>query len=318
MINRYRYPFRFYFFSALIPWFLWLIAAYLSHQPAAEKYSVYIGILSLAGLSGPLAVAFYYVAKDKVLRGDVSRRLLNVRSGKFGYLLASTLLMPSSILLAMAISLLFGYDIEQFTISGSATFSSALLPVWFILTIAPVLEELAWHSYGTDCLRQRFSLFTTSMIFAVYWALWHLPLAFIEGYYHSNLVIEGALHSINFLVSLFPFVLLMNWLYYKTGRNILVTVVLHLTANVFNEVFATHPDSKVIQTGLLLVLTGYLLFTQREFFFKKGHLTQVSRKTFIQSHQYDPHSDASKQVCSQSFCQILPGHSETIYFKRDI
>lgn len=271
MINHYRYPFRFYFFSAFIPWTLWFSAAYLSHQPGAEEYSAYIGFLGLAGLCGPLFVAAYYISKNKGLLADVAARFINVEHGAKRYLVASLLLMPASILLAMAISVLFGYDIGQFTISEQATFSSALFPVWFLLVIAPVLEELAWHSYGTDCLRQKLSLFTTSMIFAVYWGLWHLPLAFIEGYYHSNLVMEGALHSINFLVSLFPFVLLMNWLYYKTGRNILVAVVLHLGANVFNEIFATHPDSKVIQTGLLLVLSVYLLFTQREFFFNRGY-----------------------------------------------
>ena len=271
MINNYRYPFRFYFFSALIPWSLWLMAAYLSHQSGAEQYSGYIAALGLAGLCAPMLVATYFISKDKALLGDVARRIFNVHSGEKRYLLASFLLMPASILLAMALSLLLGYDVGQFAITGQTSFSSALFSVWFLLVFAPVVEELAWHSYGTDCLRQKFSLFTTSMIFAVYWGLWHLPLAFIEGYYHSNLVVEGALHSINFLLSLFPFVLLMNWLYYKTGRNILVPVVLHLTANVFNEIFATHPDSKVIQTGLLLMLTVYLLYTQRELFFNKGY-----------------------------------------------
>jgi len=271
MIANYRYPFRFYLLSALIPWALWLVAAYLSHQIDAEESSGYIGALGLAGLCGPLFVAAFYISKDKDLLGDVARRFLNVRTGGKRYLIVSLLLMPASIILAMAISLLFGYDVGQFTVTGQASFSSELFPVWFLLIIAPVLEELAWHSYGTDCLRQRFTLFTTSMIFAVYWALWHIPLAFIQGYYHSNLVAEGALHSLNFLISLFPFVLLMNWLYYKTDRNILVAVVLHLTANVFNEIFAADPDSKVIQTGLLLVLSAYLLFTQRKLFFTKDH-----------------------------------------------
>ncbi len=279
MLNSYRYPFRFYLLSAIIPWVLWMAAAYLSHLPGAEEYSKTIGALGLAGLCGPLFVAVWYISTDKALRGDVARRFLNVRSGEKRYLFAAVLLMPTSILLAMAISLLFGYDVGQFAITGQATFSSALFPVWFILTIAPVLEELAWHSYGTDCLRQRFTLFTTSMIFAVYWALWHVPLAFIQGYYHSNLVVEGALHSLNFLISLFPFVLLMNWLYYKTGRNILVAVVIHLTANIFNEIFATHPDSKVIQTGLLLVLSVYLLVTQRELFFNKDYPHQALTPT---------------------------------------
>ena len=230
--------------------------------------------MGLAGLCSPLFIAAYYISKDRVLLDDVARRFFNVHSGSKRYLIASLILMPASILLAMAISLLLGYDAGQFAITGQTTFSSTLLPVWFLLVFAPVVEELAWHSYGTDCLRQKFSLFTTSMIFAVYWGLWHVPLAFIDGYYHSNLVVEGALHSINFLVSLFPFVLLMNWLYYKTGRNILVAVVLHLTANVFNEIFATHPDSKVIQTGLLLALSIYLLYSQRDLFFNKDYPNQ--------------------------------------------
>jgi len=286
MINNYRYPFRFYILSAIIPWSLWLMAAYLSHQPDAEGYRGYIGALGLAGLCGPLFIAAYYISKDKVLMGDVVGRFLNVRTGEKRYILASLLLMPASILLAMGISLLFGYDVGQFAITGQASFSSALFPVWFLLVIAPVLEELAWHSYGTDCLRQRFSLFTTSMIFAVYWALWHIPLAFIQGYYHSNLVVEGVLYSLNFLISLFPFVLLMNWLYYKTGRNILVAVVLHLTANVFNEIFMTHPDSKVIQTGLLLVLSVYLLFTQRGLFFNKDYSRQSLRINSEQTQSF--------------------------------
>ncbi|MBF0194925.1 MAG: CPBP family intramembrane metalloprotease [Magnetococcales bacterium] len=275
MIDSYRNPLRFFFFCAFIPWSLWLIAAYLSHQPDAEQYGVFISSLGLIGLGSPLFVATYYISKDKHLLKDVAGRFINYNSGNRRYLLASLILMPATIILAMAISLLFGYDPRQFVITGEATFSSALFPVWFLLIIAPVLEELAWHSYGTDCLRQKFTLFTTSMIFAVYWALWHIPLAFIQGYYHSNLVEEGVLHSLNFLVSLFPFVLLMNWIYYKTDRNILATVFLHLTANIFNEIFATHPDSKVIQTGLLLVLTIYLLFTERDLFFKQQYPAPV-------------------------------------------
>ncbi len=284
MIQNYRYPFRFFFLSALIPWVLWLLAAYLSHLSDDVNYDLIISVLGLTGLCGPLFVAVYYIGKDRVLQKDVVSRLKNIRSGDKRYFLASLVLMPASILLAMAISLLFGYDVGQFVITGEASFSSALFPVWFLLVIAPVLEELGWHSYGTDCLRQKYSLFTTSMIFAVYWAIWHIPLAFIDGYYHSNMVLEGMLYSINFLVSLFPFVILMNWIYYKTDRNILVTVVFHLTANVFNEVFATHPDSKVIQTGLLLVLSIYLLTSQRELFFNKVY-SRTSVRTTPQNAQ---------------------------------
>jgi membrane protease YdiL (CAAX protease family) len=268
MIERYRHPFRFYFFSAAIPWALWLTAAWLSHRPGAAP-GAYVSSLGLAGLCAPVLVAAWYAWKDNTL-ADMAGRVFNFRAAPPVYFFLALLLMPASIVLAMAVSLLFGYDASQFSITSHATFSSGVLPVWFILIIAPVLEELAWHTYGTDALRQRFNLFNTSMIFAVYWALWHVPLAMIKGYYHANLVVEGALYGINFLVSIFPFVLLMNWLYYRTGRNILVAIVLHLGANVFNEIFSTHPDSKVIQTGLLLALCVAVIVRERKMFFQQA------------------------------------------------
>ena len=60
----------------------------------------------------------------------------------------------------------------------------------------------------------------------------------------------------------------MNWLYFKTGRNIIVAIVFHITAGFFNEVFLTHPMSKVIQTVLLLILSIVIVIKNRAFFFK--------------------------------------------------
>ncbi len=61
----------------------------------------------------------------------------------------------------------------------------------------------------------------------------------------------------------------MNWLYYKTNRNILITIVFHLSANISNEIFATHPDSKVIQTVILTLITITVLVKDKDLFFKK-------------------------------------------------
>ena len=64
--------------------------------------------------------------------------------------------------------------------------------------------------------------------------------------------------------------IIMNWLYYKNNRNIFVPVVFHLCANVANEIFATHPDSKIIQTGMLAIFAGYILWSERKMFFEKN------------------------------------------------
>ncbi|MGI6421151.1 MAG: CPBP family intramembrane glutamic endopeptidase [Syntrophomonadaceae bacterium] len=269
-IDKYQHPFRFYSLSIIIPWICWFVAAYLSHLTPSN--SIYISIASLLGIIGlvsPMVIAFSMMLPDPELRSDLFNRLFTFKKIKPIYLLATFFLMLASILLAQGISLLFGYSAEQFNLSHGFSFTAGLFPAWFMLFLAPILEELAWHTYGTDCLRQRFSLFKASLIFAIFFAFWHLPLSFIKDYYQANLAEEGLIHSLNFGVSLIPYVLLMNWLYYKTNRNILVVIVFHISAGFFNEIFSTHPDSKIIQTVLLLVLTIFLLIKDRDFFFQR-------------------------------------------------
>jgi membrane protease YdiL (CAAX protease family) len=267
-IQHYKHPYLFYFFATLIPWGLWLIVAIISHS-ALYGYDTLSASLSIAGLLAPLLLAFTFIFPNTILRKDFLGRIVSLKKVNLTYLYISFLLMPFSIILAQLVSLFFGYSAEQFQLSGSYSFSSGIFPVWFILIFAPIVEELAWHSYGIDCLRNRFNLFNTSIIFALFWGIWHFPLSFIKDYYHSNIVEVGLLYSINFFVSLFPFVIIMNWLYYKTNRNILTTIIFHISAGYFNEIFASHPMSKVIQTGLLIMLSFYIMISDKQFFFNK-------------------------------------------------
>ncbi len=270
IIGKYKRPFLFYFLSMAIPWSLWFLAGYLSHiEPFTQTLEWAVGMSSITGLLAPAVIALFFMLPHKELRADFLGRFFNFKTIKGEYIFITFFLMLISILAAQAISLLFGYPAEQFSLRGSFTFTSSLFPVWFLLLAAPILEELAWHSYGTDSLVSRFNLLKASLMFALYWAVWHFPLSTIKGYYHSNLVESGWIYSLNFIVSMIPFVLIMNWIYYKTNRNILLTIVFHITAVFFNEIFATHPMSKVIQTGLLLIVSVYLVIKDKELFFKR-------------------------------------------------
>jgi len=272
IVEKYRRPFLFYGIATFTSWLFWFIAAYISHLEPTSSSKVYIvSILGFIGLISPMVVAFLFIFRDPVLWDDLLGRFFNFRSARPVYWFLACFLMLASILSAQAVSLLFGYSASQFALAEHFSFSSGIFPVWFMLLMAPFFEELAWHSYGTDSLRSRFNLFNTSLIFAVFWMLWHLPLSFIKDYYQSNLVETGWMHALNFPISLIPFVLLMNWLYYKTGRNVLVAIVFHTTAVYFNEIFATHPDSKIIQTGLLIALTMFVVLKERDFFFKRTY-----------------------------------------------
>jgi len=270
MIEKYKHPVLYYCLATIIPWTFWFTAGFISHAtPYSDQYLRIASIVAFIGLLGPAGISFWFIRKNPELRADVYRRFFDFNSVKPIYIFIACFLMLGSILLAQAISLLFGYSTSQFVITGHFTFSSGIFPVWFMLIIAPVLEELGWHSYGTDCLRSKMNLFVTSLLFGAFWSVWHMPLVTIRDYYQSNLVETSWIYGVNFMVSIIPYVVLMNWLYYKTGRNIVITIVFHITAVFFNEIFATHPDSKIIQTILLLVLATYIVLNNSRFFFQK-------------------------------------------------
>ncbi len=262
-------PWCFFGISLLVPWMLWFLAAYISHLADAENYIWVQTALSLAGLFAPALLAALMLRHHPALWADARQRLCCLDNFPRRYLFFALFLPVATLLAAQCLSICFGHDWSQFHISGHPSFTSALLSPWLMLILAPIVEELAWHSYGTDALTARMSLFTASLLFTVYWVLWHLPLAFIKGYYHSELVHQGSLYAVNFVVSMVAFVILMNWVYVKSRRSIAVTVFFHLGANLGNEVFATHPDSKVIQTVLLLLLSIWIVYRDKALFFTK-------------------------------------------------
>jgi len=269
-LSAYRHVGFFYLGATVIPWASWLLAGWNSHRPPGQSWAPWIlVVLGTTGLAAPMFLASVLIGCDPVLRRDVWRRLFRWPRGSGRYVVLAFVLMLVSILLAQALSLTMGYSATQFRFAQHPSFTLGGMSAWGILVVAPILEELGWHTYGTDALLKRWPLFTASVGFAAYWAVWHIPLSTIRGYYQSNVMLSGWIYSLNFLLSVFPFVLLMNWLYLRTGRNICVAVIFHITAGVFNEIFQTHPVSKVIQTGLLIVLSFVVLWRERTLFFQK-------------------------------------------------
>ena len=142
-------------------------------------------------------------------------------------------------------------------------------PLEFLMLIAPALEEFGWHTYGTHCVRRRFNLFTSCFIFGIIWGIWHMPLSFIKGYYQSVLAETGILYSINFMVSLIPYLIIDNWQYYKVKRNMGLQIGQHLAFGYSMEIFRTHPDSKLIHTVLLCIFSAVIVLREKKFFFDK-------------------------------------------------
>lgn len=88
------------------------------------------------------------------------------------------------------------------------------------------LEEPGWRGLMLPELQRRFSPLTASIVIAVPWALWHLPLH-ISGFY-SGPVVEGMVLRI---IRMTPLSILFTWLYNRSGGSLLLMVVLHAVHN---------------------------------------------------------------------------------------
>jgi len=278
-INKYRHPFVYYGISILGAWIFFFSAAIISHSPLWEIHGwvVFASILGLLGLCVPMVTAFVMILPDREMRAELKSATFNFKGIHWSWFALIILLPFAFIFLSQAISLLFGYSAEQFKITESFSFSAGIFPVWFLLIIAPIFEEFGWRTYGTHCIRRSFNLFTTCLIFGILWALWHVPLAFIKDYYHSNVVETGVLHSINYVVSLIPYLIFNGWVYYKTKRNMLIQIMIHLPFNFSMELFRTHPDTKIIYTVLFLIFCAVIVMKDRKFFFDKTFEVEVAR-----------------------------------------
>ena len=128
-IERYRHPVRFYVLSTAIPWAFWFAAAYVSHMtPTNQTLAIVVGVLCVIGLLGPTLVAFAMIWPHRELRRDLRQRLIGIQRVRPVYLFLASFVMLASILLAQAISLLFGHSADQFSLSTSSSFSAESFP----------------------------------------------------------------------------------------------------------------------------------------------------------------------------------------------
>ena len=271
-IEKYRHPFVFYGIAVLVPWALWFAVGAISHSPLWDKrfWFVFGSILIALGGIAPMAAAFALIFPDKDMREELKSACIKFKGIHWGWWVFHFLFPLAAILLAMVISLLFGHSTEQFRLAPSLSFSGlGIMPAWIVMFIAPIVEEFGWHTYGIHCVRRRFNLFTTCFVFGVIWGIWHMPLSFIKDSYQNVVTETSMLYSANFLISLIPYLIIDNWTYYKTRRNMFFQVLFHLLMGFSMEIFQTHPDSKVIHTVLLCIFSVIIVVKEKKYFFNK-------------------------------------------------
>lgn len=249
-------PAPFYLSALGLSWLPWSAAVVLGID-ARSPFGI---ALVAAGGLGPVAAAAAMLASGgRKVRSDYLRRLplLPVLPA------AAAALMPAAVVgISVLISVLLGGKapaVEPRILAGPA---SAALYALFILFFGPVPEELGWRGYGLPGLLARTSPAAAAAVSGSLWAIWHLPLFFIQGYPLAP-VAEDPLRLAAYFLDFFPKALLYVRLYTASGGSILVAVIFHFSTNLVGSAVEAGTGAELIQT-VLWYLAAALTARRRE------------------------------------------------------
>ena len=271
-MEQYKYkPLRFYVICFSATWAFWIAAAIISGSQNDNGIS---SLLMLLGLMAPAVTAMITVltSGSRALKQDLKRKLVGFYRINPPYILFAVIGFMAIVAISILLSTLFGQSLDQFAFTEDFSFSVGGTSALLTILLAAIIEEVGWRGYGEDSVASYFSWFTESIIFGFVWALWHLPLFWIEGTYHYGLMELGIGYVLNFLISVIPMGFLTTWVYVKNKRSMLACIIFHLFVNTMQEKIAMTPQTKCVETLVVFFAAVLIVITNREMFFEKKHI----------------------------------------------
>ncbi len=245
-----RGPAPWLFLVATLGWtWCFLLPAVFSEQGLFEFP---VAIFSAIGLLGPLIVAGMLIAGGRWDRsldatvGHFFRRCFDPRTLPWRWMLA---VMGLAALLAVGPVFL---DLPVLREQGVWEPG----PLAFVLLgFLGALEEPGWRGYAQEGLQRRIPVVAAGFVIGVFWALWHLPLFFIDGTYQAGLG-PGSVAFWGFMLALVVGAPFYAWLYNAAGKVVFAALLYHGLGNVARELV---PDVSVfaevaVEAAMMLVV----------------------------------------------------------------
>ena len=268
MESKYIYrPVKFYITTFAFTWLFWALAITFN-----EGTSLYL--FMFLGLISPAAVAIATVlsSNNKALKQDLKRKLVSFYRLKPLNIVIAVVVFALIVVVSILVSLVFGGSINQLSFTDDFSFSIGGASALLTILLASVIEEVGWRGYGEDSVAAYCSWFKESIIFGIVWALWHLPLFWIPGTYQCGLREMGFVYMLNFLLSIVPLGFITTWVYVKNNRSMLASIIFHLFINTMQEKIAMTPDTKCIESFVVLAVAVIIVLTNKEMFFETKHI----------------------------------------------
>jgi uncharacterized protein len=118
----------------------------------------------------------------------------------------------------------------------------------FILILGPLPEEIGWRGYALPGLLRRWSPATATLLLAVAWSLWHVPLFFMSDYYAP---FGGPPDPLRFFPNIIAISFFYTWLLLRTGGSVLAAILFHFMGNFTGELLVLSPTADDLKSVLL-------------------------------------------------------------------
>lgn len=257
-----RSPVRIYFILAFgLSWGIGGIALVLGRwMPESQPFSTSNSLYYLAAYSVSftgIALTARYEGREGLRR--LCERLIPWRS-QFRWYLTVALGYAAITGIALQVAGLF-----QLTLLSLPSWSVFLHTLLFSIVRdpGPVGEEFGWRGFALPQLLKRYSPLNASLLLALIHAAWHIPLFFIPGMPQTQVSFPF------FTLGVISIAIFDTAIYFRTGANLLLAILIHLLANVCGGI-ALNAHAFVIFTAAegiiaaLIVLAGGLRPTPQQ------------------------------------------------------
>lgn len=259
-----RLPWRFVLVTVAISWTLWGLVATTG---SGIEDGLVVGLAYLLGGFGP-AIAGVVILRREGNAAEIAElwdRL--VQPGRIGRLWWPVILLlyPTVVLVAYLIGALVIPDAVALPTSSallSQPVGTVLLTVLFIIVVGPVSEEPGWRGYALDRLQARWTPLVASLALGVVWWAWHLPLLTVPGSFLYGVAASPTFVA-GYLGTVLLYSVLFTWVYNRTRRSVLATVLMHFSINLTTGILAPPFEVFAITTGLLSLVVGAVVVRTR-------------------------------------------------------
>jgi len=220
-------PLLFFLIAFLVAWLLFITATLISNN---TQYTTLPHVLIFVGAISPGLVAISITAKTQGAQGV--RLLIEKISFKntsvVWYIFAITFIALIKGLAAVVFFLLYNSWPQFGTASWYVMLGAVAVSMW-----AQAGEEIGWRGYALPLMSKKLGLAMASILLGIIWAVWHLPLFYLEAAdtFHQSFPL--------YLLQVTGLSVIMAWLLWKVNGNLLPLMVFHAAINNTKDIVPT-------------------------------------------------------------------------------